>query len=403
MTILNSNLTSSTLLFPPFLKEMDRHFLLNQPRLWSTRIYYLGYWSLLLDLPIWLLSAGFAVLAPFQSWIPRFESFTRLFWSLIAVMVAAEILCALYWFFRLRQYYPEREYAPFSLREEYTYLVIYLLCLVLLLAPAFLITVPIRWQVSHLAREMNVDQDLAYIAYLSDNLAKTVPADTGSLESLPAEKPVIDFAVIRKYTANAFDENKTPFDWAGFVPALANARSNASTLQDFAFGNQRWILAAMLGFLNTGLFAFLFHYFVAISPDDPRTDRESEEFGEIFSTLGPTFVVLSVILAPSLRYLLDHMSWYVYLLVMAAWAGTIASSYLFFSFLPASGVNERGAPVAAAVMFLLSIFYSTALTLIVINPNPNLVGLYGLLATLAYVPFIPYLKRSLLPVFALPK
>lgn len=379
------------ILFPKILRDLDRFFLINFPKLWTTKFYFVLYWGVMVNLAVLIIVNIYIVVAPVDRWIMSFKTFSLQFWLMVGMMIVFEMLCFIGWLGWIRQYCSEWEYAPFKAKEEMLFLAVYALCLFVFISPSAIVIEVVKKGIQNKLNEATVIQDSNYLDGIYAALADKIVAiqTCEEVNTLSTEKPNIDFGILRRYTLVQLDENILPFDWSRFGIFMRNAQENVTNLKSFAFENNRLLIAVILGFINVGLIAFLAHYFIR------------DYFYFLFA--GALFFIFACIVFESpLAYLFEQYSSdpnAIHIFSVVVWVFTVFLLSFTFSSLHKNQADKSLLAFSVALSPIF-VYYSIALLLIFIFPNSKNEGLYGIISTFSYVPIILPLKKRLLSIFA---
>jgi hypothetical protein len=341
---------------PDFLKEVDRYFLLNYPRLWLSNIHRLLYRETLFNA---LIIIYFMILPSergslvFIGVIPLAIVFFHLPRSLLLLASNAR--------YELEKQYGISEYLH-GIRE----ILIYTFCLILIISPSLSLTLALRYKVSDFATEADIVADIRNFSRDSDN--------EGRLPQL----------LYKYYGFTVNDENVTQF-----LAELASIN-----LQEIRFIVYQENLLSLYIVIVSCLISIA-SWLMFLSSYDIFSDVDSVAIFFIANLILAIVVFPCVSLSRPFGYIATSFNL------------TILMIYGFLSIckidqsdwhLLLAGISVISAPIIIMgwLFSLLSLFFFAAdITVPIVYLLP--------IVSLSYLPIVPYLKRKLLIITALPK
>ncbi|MDJ0898142.1 MAG: hypothetical protein QNJ55_04975 [Xenococcus sp. MO_188.B8] len=129
------------ILNPKFLRKIDRYLLLNRPFLWSTRVHYVLYYGLLINIISILLT--FILIQPDQ--IDELTQFIVFFLFLF------EIFTFFFWLFRQSIFNLEQDYGEqrHFFRRSFLEIIIYAFCIFIIFSPSLIVPIPAIYKIAN--------------------------------------------------------------------------------------------------------------------------------------------------------------------------------------------------------------------------------------------------------------
>lgn len=143
------------MLNPGFLKILDRYLLLNHPRIWISKIYYVFYYGLLANIILNFLVFIFFSESSQSHLIDEFIHY------IIVLVMLIEVVAFCYWFFKQCLFNIEKEHGNFHFTDGVVEIVIYTVCTIIIFSSSLTMTA------TAIHRVANNDKD-AIIAHNTD-------------------------------------------------------------------------------------------------------------------------------------------------------------------------------------------------------------------------------------------
>ena len=140
---------------PGFLKRLDRYLLLNHPRIWISKIYYVFYYGLLANIILNFLVFIFFSESSQSHLIDEFIHY------IIVLVMLIEVVAFCYWFFKQCLFNIEKEHGNFHFTDGVVEIVIYTVCTIIIFSSSLTMTA------TAIHRVANNDKD-AIIAHNTD-------------------------------------------------------------------------------------------------------------------------------------------------------------------------------------------------------------------------------------------
>ena len=140
---------------PGFLKRLDRYLLLNHPRIWISKIYYVFYYGLLANIILNFLVFIFFSESSQSHLIDEFIN------NIIFLVMLIEVVAFFYWFFKQCLFNIEKEHGNFHFTDGVVEIVIYTVCTIIIFSSSLTMTA------TAIHRVANNDKD-AIIAHNTD-------------------------------------------------------------------------------------------------------------------------------------------------------------------------------------------------------------------------------------------
>ena len=180
---------------PPILRTIDRYLLLNKPFLWSSRVHYVFYYGLLINLVLILLTL--ILIQPHQ--IDELTQF------ILPFLVIFEICAFFFWMFRQSIFNLEQDYGKQRnfFRRSALEIITYLFCILIVFSPSVLIPL---CAIHKIAYQIKIDNRWCYL-YASLIIHKTL------IQSPPERiKPFFSSYEFKEITTSLNQSNVSIFE-----------------------------------------------------------------------------------------------------------------------------------------------------------------------------------------------
>ena len=131
---------------PSLLKKLDRELLLNQPMIWASRVHFVAYYGLLVNLLLMLI---------FVSNVPskQIDEFVRYFPSLLIVF---EVSAFFFWIFKQSIFDIDKQHGQINAfyKRSILEMAVYALCFFIIFSPSFIVPTAVVYKVGH---EVGID------------------------------------------------------------------------------------------------------------------------------------------------------------------------------------------------------------------------------------------------------
>ena len=140
--------------FIEFLKKLDRYFLLNHTLIWNSKLHYIIFWGLLVNIPL----ISFLTLYHMELYqVPIFYN------SFFYVSAVISILILLYWIYKQTKYISVKEYGKFRLNGLKEYLLYFFSIAIISSTPMIIdytITSTYQYKLSHSVWDTYTNQEI---------------------------------------------------------------------------------------------------------------------------------------------------------------------------------------------------------------------------------------------------
>lgn len=140
----------SRFLIPGFLRDINRHLLVNNPRLWITQLHYVTFWWMVITALIALLAMIFPVTI---ERIPEFEMWFTVFIILSIVGIAI-------WTYRHVLFNIEKNQGKRSVLDEFVYFFTGFICVAMFMSFSYTFTSVLNWKTASLVPEEELVHDI---------------------------------------------------------------------------------------------------------------------------------------------------------------------------------------------------------------------------------------------------
>src|ERR1700741_1875919 len=137
-------------LVPRFLKNLDKHLLLNNPLIWISKLHYVFYFTLIL----WIITALVAFLIPLSLTDLVETGLYYTFFTIIAVIFLSV------WIYKNAIFNIERNYRNRNIADEYKIFFIYFLCVFLFFSFSYPFTYIYNYRIAHAVSDEELVSDL---------------------------------------------------------------------------------------------------------------------------------------------------------------------------------------------------------------------------------------------------
>jgi hypothetical protein len=370
----------SRILYPGFLRSIERFLLLNHPELWVTRFYRVIYYLLLVNVFV----IAIAVTYPM-----KLHHVVDLGASALVVLGMLEFVALTFYAARTALFNSEPEYGDSYKLQGLVEVLTYMACAAIIASPSFLGTLIIRHRVTNLVSEVELIKDMKMPDVFGDIETPTVTTCNEMLEKNRGEFE-LDSVMVERYTGQVIRSDEEA------EAQYCNALSNAGYIYQFAYKKGSVIMLLIrtlhLYFISLGWFVFT-NAFV-------RGEFVSYLMA-VFVLFGAFFFVLYAVLRRLLPYAFAGQESTGLVLALWTWVFTVL---VLWRVVRIGSLDRHSALSSLSVVaFPVALGFSILMFLILLFGDPQSLILYMALSIAAYLPFTPFLKGQLIKLQCLPE
>ena len=177
---------------PIWLINLDGYLLLNYPRLWVTKLHYVFYYGLLINVVLFLLV--WIAIKPHQ-----LDEFIN--WIIPLVMVI-ELFIFIFWFFKQLQFNVEKEFGDTNYIANFLAIVFYIICTLIIISPSFFMTLS---AIHTVARTAEIDTNTNCLQYFFNEKSVLLAS---TLEKKNIQKRLEEYSIFFFYEKDTIGFSK---------------------------------------------------------------------------------------------------------------------------------------------------------------------------------------------------